>query len=375
MKLSFLNSGKTLIWFTALFFFTSPVNAQYCTPVYSVGCSTGAMINDVIFPGEGSTIINDLNTACSTTPSSTPPGNVCWRDMTLSMSVTVYQGTNYFVSINDIPLALLVVNNIQAWIDFNNDGTFAASECVGGGALPNTGALTDFSFSIPVGAALGSHTMRIVISNDYVYPNLHPCPIAATDGYGEVHDYNVIILSGSGSCTAPVLTLGTSTSTTQVVNWTAVTGATGYECKLDTSLSAPTGSGTATTVTTLTATSLTPGTTYYEHVRTNCGSGSFSAWTTISFTTYPVVVDNTTVTDFNITTYPNPVKDALTIEIRSDLNGNSQILLIDVTGKLIKTSVVSSNKFNIDMSGLPSGIYLVRYIGARHTQTIKVNKQ
>ncbi|NHN28189.1 T9SS type A sorting domain-containing protein, partial [Flavobacterium jejuense] len=47
----------------------------------------------------------------------------------------------------------------------------------------------------------------------------------------------------------------------------------------------PVGSGTALTTETYNATGLTSSTTYYFHVRTDCGSGTFSGWSTFMFTT------------------------------------------------------------------------------------------
>lgn len=86
-------------------------------------------------------------------------------------------------------------------------------------------------------------------------------------------------------CNAPTGLNATGiTSTSANTSWTAVTGAVGYEYAVNTSATAPTGPGTAQTGTTYNATALTPGTSYYLHVRTNCGTG-FSTWTTYNFTT------------------------------------------------------------------------------------------
>lgn len=74
------------------------------------------------------------------------------------------------------------------------------------------------------------------------------------------------------------------TSTSANFSWGAVTGATGYQYALNTS-AAPPGTGTGIPGTTYPGTGLTPGTTYYFHVRTVCGPSSFSNWKTITFTT------------------------------------------------------------------------------------------
>lgn len=100
-------------------------------------------------------------------------------------------------------------------------------------------------------------------------------------------DLNVddISVTVSPSCVAPtgLFAIPTGSATTADLAWTApATGTpTGYEWAVTTSATPP-ATGTAVTGTTATATSLTYGTLYYMHVRTDCG-GSFSNWATISF--------------------------------------------------------------------------------------------
>jgi hypothetical protein len=82
------------------------------------------------------------------------------------------------------------------------------------------------------------------------------------------------------ACPAPTgLTVSNITSTTADFAWTGTTG--NYEYVLNNDATPPTGSGTATNLSTYNATSLTPSTTYYFYVRSDCGS----TWTTVSFTT------------------------------------------------------------------------------------------
>ena len=82
------------------------------------------------------------------------------------------------------------------------------------------------------------------------------------------------------TCPAPnTLTVSNLTSTSANLSWVGTTG--NYEYVLDNNIADPTGSGTATTLSTFNATTLTPSTTYYFHVRSSCGS----TWSRISFTT------------------------------------------------------------------------------------------
>ena len=97
------------------------------------------------------------------------------------------------------------------------------------------------------------------------------------------------------SCNPPTVTAATSiTSTSAIINWTAASPApsNGYEYVVSTSNTTPTGAGTAGT-SGLTVNSLTPSTTYYVFVRSNCGSGNFSTWSgPVSFTTSPASLPN-----------------------------------------------------------------------------------
>ncbi len=99
--------------------------------------------------------------------------------------------------------------------------------------------------------------------------------------------------TNSLACNAPTnLTANNVTSYSADMTWDAVTGVIGYEYVLDQIPTNPTGNGTGTAGTSYSASALTPNTTYYFHLRTNCGLG-FSSWTTVSFTT-PVPPCNST---------------------------------------------------------------------------------
>ncbi len=87
------------------------------------------------------------------------------------------------------------------------------------------------------------------------------------------------------SCTAPAgLAASNVTNNSADLNWNAITGVSGYEYVIDQTTASPAGTGTAVATNSYAATSLNPGTVYYAHIRTDCGSG-FSTWTTTSFTT------------------------------------------------------------------------------------------
>jgi len=88
------------------------------------------------------------------------------------------------------------------------------------------------------------------------------------------------------SCTTPAGLAATNVGPNSAdLSWNSITGVSGYEYTVSQTAAAPTGSGTATTTNSYSATGLNPGTVYYIHVRTNCGTSVFSNWASSSFTT------------------------------------------------------------------------------------------
>ncbi len=69
----------------------------------------------------------------------------------------------------------------------------------------------------------------------------------------------------------------------------------------------------------------------------------------------------------SVLVYPNPTVDNLTIE-------SSQCAVIEITniqGQLLKTLTTTGNKTNVDVSALPSGVYIVQ---VKSEKVIKVGK-
>ena len=58
----------------------------------------------------------------------------------------------------------------------------------------------------------------------------------------------------------------------------------------------------------------------------------------------------------NISVYPNPANDNITIETPPP----STIEISNIEGQLIKTLAASGTKTNIDVSALPCGVYVVQ---------------
>lgn len=141
----------------------------------------------------------------------------------------------------------------------------------------------------------------------------------ATDGpVDELPDYDFHIddinIYETPACVTPIgLTASAASLTSASISWTAVTPApaTGYEYVVSVSNTAPVVAGTSTTNITETVSGLLPNTTYYVFVRSNCGAGSFSAWsssatfTTSYCTPAPTTVDGQGITNVTYGTINN----------------------------------------------------------------------
>lgn len=77
----------------------------------------------------------------------------------------------------------------------------------------------------------------------------------------------------------------------------------------------------------------------------------------------------------NISVYPNPVKDFLTVDFNSEKLDNSSYQLFDATGKVINKGNLKSVKSQISASNLSNGMYILRITNAgKLVKTFKIIK-
>jgi hypothetical protein len=77
---------------------------------------------------------------------------------------------------------------------------------------------------------------------------------------------------------------------------------------------------------------------------------------------------------FAVTAFPNPVTHTLKVKIHAG-GADARVILSDVTGRPVRSYEVTGAELDIDMSGLASGVYVVKYQDGSHSQTLKVSKQ
>ncbi len=74
----------------------------------------------------------------------------------------------------------------------------------------------------------------------------------------------------------------------------------------------------------------------------------------------------------SINVWPNPAEDALNVVSTSDI---SSINILDMTGKLMNTTIVNNTNAYLNISNLKTGMYLVKVSNKSETKTIKIIKK
>ena len=78
-------------------------------------------------------------------------------------------------------------------------------------------------------------------------------------------------------------------------------------------------------------------------------------------------------------TYPNPVKDFVTIELRSEVSGEIQVSLINILGTEIKKWNENflhqgDQKLKIDLSSFKTGVYILKVSWSDQVRTLLLRK-
>jgi len=182
----------------------SPTNC-YCTS------SANFTADEEIY----SVTVNGATNAYNCTTVAPGPGSVLSRYSnftTLPPLTSVTQGSVVPFSIqqDECDGATYYANGSSIWIDFNQNGLFTdAGEQVFVETATATGPRTiSGTFSVPIGATLGTTRMRIIDAEGLSGTGLVPC---GTYGYGETEDYLINITAATNCAGTP--TPGTTQST------------------------------------------------------------------------------------------------------------------------------------------------------------------
>lgn len=159
----------------------------YCTPSLSTGCSFPDMITNVTIAGINRTSTCDnLSGANGYSLFTTPTG-----------ALVAGSSNSYSVSTGGD------VEGAAAWVDYNQDGIFDASEMLFNSFAGTNPATYSGTFTVPATALNGATRMRVRCTYN-TNPGNDGCTGGSTS-FGETEDYTVNITGGQNSPSAMVL--------------------------------------------------------------------------------------------------------------------------------------------------------------------------
>jgi len=287
-----------------------------------------------------------------------------------SATATYLQNTTYSVSLTPGYTSVIYPEWFRIYIDYNQDGDFVdvgelaydAGGTVSG--VPATGNLT-----IPASAPSGTTGMRVVM----VWSSAPSS--CGTVTYGETEDYCVTIGNPVSCSTAtppqsPTSSVGGSSVS---LSWTPVPLTVACQVRATRILPAgPTGTrnviGFEVGSTNLPFSVLGAGTTWQWQVRCACSTSPVAATGFSVFNTFSVPVLRTGDLSENLTVYPNPADQQLTLQYYASASREVRLQMTDLLGRvlLVSTAAVQegSNNLELNTGNLPSGHYLVQLLDA-----------
>jgi hypothetical protein len=91
----------------------------------------------------------------------------------------------------------------------------------------------------------------------------------------------------------------------------------------------------------------------------------------------PTAINNIKLKDTGISIYPNPAKNSLNILVEKPVKSAISVNIIDVTGKVVSSQLLSNNTVNqtIDISAFANGIYMIQFANQEFTAIDKFVKE
>ncbi|CAA7194861.1 GEVED domain-containing protein [Chryseobacterium potabilaquae] len=273
--------------------FTTPA-ISYCTSAPTTTFNYEYISNVTVTPTGFSPMVSN----------STPPPPY-YSDYTADTSriITLIKGTsNNQISVTKVWPGIVYDSGTRAWIDFNRNGTFEASEMILDSPSNGTSVVGNNNFTVPANAYSGNLPVRMrVILRESGSPD--PC---GSFTYGEVEDYSVRLIDLQPCTTAaPTNVTATNlTASTAYISWMPTSGAV-YRIrwrKQNTTAWLPQPQGylqLASGATSYTITGLEEQAAYEVQLLTECNGTLGSFGTSTIFTTPPISYCNMTGTGTN----------------------------------------------------------------------------
>ncbi|MGN6477211.1 MAG: T9SS type A sorting domain-containing protein [Flavipsychrobacter sp.] len=260
------------------------------------------------------------------------------------------------------------VSNITAFTaDVNWDAVFLP---IGYQVIVDNSSATPASGVGSSFATTNTISLTTLTENTHYYVHVRSiCGVKDTSGWTTV-DFTTLI-----TCHTPQPKLITLTQSRAILYWDTVQTATKYEYVIQ---HAPTPSPAFGTVLTTNSLQLplAPASDYYVFVKAYCNSiYPESEWGVLGFSTFPTAINTISGNSIGLSAYPNPVTDVLHVDLTSKIDGEATLTVTDVTGKQVRSIVVNANQVEVNMNGLPAGVYQLKYSDRSHVDVMKVSKQ
>ena len=243
------------LFLTIVFIFLlNTLSAQYCTPVYSIGCSGGVGLTSVQ--------LNTMNqpVTCSGSPD-------YYQDYTLTASTDLTLSGTYTIWVTAGADNTLV----SVWVDYNQDGVFdAGTELVGNIWCLNAGSQYSVDFGVSGLVSTGVTRLRLMSNSYGDYNTYPPDPCSQTEINGNCVDVSVNIVPPPTAITIAATDITSSSATLNAtINANGGSTSTSFDYGLTSSYSGSIGgipnpvSGSLDTPVSVALTGLDPNTNYH----------------------------------------------------------------------------------------------------------------
>lgn len=179
-------------------------------------------------------------------------------------------------------------------------------------------------------------------------------------------------------CRAPEVMFSDLNSQRVVAYWAKPTASYEYELINSSSIISNPTSGIKLPNTSYLLPYLNGGTKYYIYARSYCDDRdikSVSPWSSTSYTTWALGVNEVKTMAEGLNVYPNPVTNDMEVTIGGAIRTNGTVTILDMGGKTLKVVGVSGNRIKVDVKELPAGVYTVQYADEAGRQQMKFTKK
>jgi hypothetical protein len=234
-------------------------------------------------------------------------------------------------------------------------------------AAPVAGA-TSYAWTVPAQGSIDGLSTGASIIVDYASFATGNVTVAAVNGCGAGAARLLAVTgtpSAAGTISGPLTVCTGSTNTYQV---STVTGATTYAWTVPSGTTIMNGQGTK-------IMNLKFGSSQAFNmvvsVRTSnaCGAGPLRSLSSIAALFCTRASEETAVT-----VAPNPSSGKYTVDFGNSVSGKIQLTVVDISGRIVFNEVTGDNIYDMDLTALPDGIYMLKMLSENINETIRLVK-